>query len=30
MVSTDDYVMLVTSKMISHWGASLSEHGLLI
>ena len=30
MVSTDDYVMSVTSNMISHRGASLSEHVLLI
>ena len=30
MVSTDDYVISVTSKMISHRGVSLSEHALLI
>ena len=30
MVSTDDYVMSVTSKTISHRGAILSEHALLI
>ena len=29
MVSTDDYVMSVTSKMISYRGAILSEHALL-
>ena len=30
MVSTDDYVMSVTSKLISQRGVSLSEHALLI
>ena len=30
MVSTDDYVMSVTSKMISHRGVSLSDHALVI
>ena len=30
MVSADDYVMSVTSKMISHREVSLSEHALLI
>ena len=30
MVSTDDYVMSVTSKVISHRRASLIEHALLI
>ena len=30
MVSTDDYVMSVTSKMISYRGANVSKHALLI